>query len=67
MQLIYTHPNPMLVGQVRSYLESHSIPTELKNDFLQGGVGELAPIDLWQEVWLDTPFFSLRTAVHLVQ
>ena len=52
MQRVYSHPNPMLVGQVRSYLESHGIVTETKNDLLQGGAGELAPIDLWQEVWI---------------
>lgn len=52
MKLVYTHPNSLLVGQNRGYLESHGIKTEVKNELLQGGAGELAPIDLWQEVWV---------------
>ena len=48
--LIYTHPNGIMVGLVRSYLESHDIRCDLKNEILSGGMGELAPIDCWQEL-----------------
>lgn len=51
--LIYTHPNSIMVGLVKSYLDSHGIKTWTKNDILSGGMGELAPIDCWQELHLE--------------
>lgn len=52
MKRIYTHHNPMLVGIVRGKLELEGFHVELKNDLISGAAGELAPIDLWPELWL---------------
>ena len=64
--LIYTHPNSIMVGLVKSYLESHSIATRTKNEILSGGMGELAPIDCWQELHVLRDSDHAR-AVELVQ
>ena len=42
----------MLVGLVKGKLESEGVSVILKNDLSSGGAGELAPIDLWPEIWL---------------
>ncbi|MEH6592468.1 MAG: DUF2007 domain-containing protein [Halioglobus sp.] len=52
MKLAYTHPNSILVAQARSVLELAGIDCVLRNEFASGAIGELAPIDAWQEVWV---------------
>lgn len=53
MKLVYTHYNSMLVGLVRGKLELEGFAVEVRNDLAAGGAGELAPMDLWQELWVD--------------
>lgn len=52
MKLIYSHQNSMMVGLIKSKLESEGLEVILKNDMISGGAGELAPMDLWPELWL---------------
>lgn len=52
MRLIYTHYNPMLVGLMQGKLESEGIKVEVKNTIAAGGAGELAPTELWPELWV---------------
>lgn len=52
MTLIYTHPNHFAVVQVRDLLAAAGIECELRNEFALGAMGELAPIDVWPELWL---------------
>ncbi|MEH6571025.1 MAG: DUF2007 domain-containing protein [Halioglobus sp.] len=52
MKLAYTHPNSIVVAQARSVLELAGIDCMLRNEFASGAIGELAPIDAWQEVWV---------------
>lgn len=52
MKLIFTHPNPIIVGNIKNILENTGVKTELRNQFASGGVGELAPTEAWQELWL---------------
>jgi len=52
MRLLYTHHNSMLVGIVRGKLELEGIAVELRNDLTSGGAGELAPLDVWPELWI---------------
>jgi hypothetical protein len=52
MKLIYTHENRLLVELAKSRLEHAGIAVFLKNEFAQGAVGELAPLQAWPELWL---------------
>ena len=52
MKLIYTHENPLMVGNARNILEAARIEVFLKNEYVQSGIGETSPIDTWQELWL---------------
>lgn len=51
MKLLYTHPNRILVENARNIVENAGIETRLQNEFAGGGIGELAPIDAWVELW----------------
>ena len=51
MKLIYSHPNPIMVGSMRSALNALGIETEIRNDLLGGATGELAPDQTWVELW----------------
>lgn len=53
MKLIYTHENRLLVELAKSKLEIAGIAVFLKNEFAQGGSGELAPHQTWPELWLE--------------
>lgn len=53
MKLIYTHENRLLVELAKSKLEVAGIPVFLKNEFAQGGSGDLAPHQTWLELWLE--------------
>ncbi|MEX0624708.1 DUF2007 domain-containing protein [Saccharospirillum sp.] len=52
MKLVFTHPNHFAVIHVRHLLESHGIDCEVRNEFAVGAMGELAPIDVWPELWV---------------
>lgn len=53
MKLIFTHENRLLVELAKSKLEVAGIPVFLKNEFAQGGSGDLAPHQTWPELWLE--------------
>ncbi|WP_193162600.1 putative signal transducing protein [Microbulbifer hainanensis] len=53
MKLIFTHENRLLVELAKSKLEVAGIPVFLKNEFAQGGAGDLAPHQTWPELWLE--------------
>lgn len=52
MKLLYTHPNRILVENARNIVENAGIGTRLENEFAGGGIGELAPINAWLELWV---------------
>lgn len=52
MKLLYTHPNRILVENAKNIVENAGIATELRNEFAGGGMGELAPINTWLELWV---------------
>lgn len=58
MKLLYTHENPVLVGNARNIVENSGIEVFMKNEFVSGGIGELSPLDTWPELWVanDTDF-----------
>lgn len=53
MILVYTHPNHFAVSQMKSLLEARGLSCQLRNEFAVGGLGEIAPIDTWPELWLE--------------
>jgi len=52
MRLVYTHPNSILVGSMGSLLGAAGIEFTLRNEFLAGASGEIAPGETWMEVWV---------------
>ena len=52
MKLVYTNENRFLVANARNVLQNAGIAVSLKNEFAVGGVGDLAPIDAWLELWV---------------
>ena len=52
MKLIYTHENGFLVSNIKNIIENSGLSVELKNEFLSGGSGDLAPQDTWVELWV---------------
>ena len=52
MKLIYTHENSFLVSNIKNIVENAGLPVFLKNEFLGGGSGDLAPLDTWVELWV---------------
>ena len=52
MKMVYTHPNPVVVAQSRSAVELAGIECIVRNEYAGGGIGELAPIDTWPELWV---------------
>jgi len=53
MKLLYSHPQLVIVSQMRSLLEREGITVELRNEYAAGAIGELAPIDAWPELWVN--------------
>ena len=52
MKLVHTHPSNIVVAQARNALELAGIQCVLRNEYAAGGMGELAPIDVWPELWV---------------
>jgi len=52
LELVYTHPSPLIVAQARHALERLAIPCVVRNEYAAGAAGELAPIDTWPELWV---------------
>ena len=53
MKLAYTHPSHVMVAQARSALERAGIECRILNEFASGAMGELAPVDVWPELWVN--------------
>jgi len=52
MQQVFTDQNIALVGSIKSYLESHGIESQLRNEYSSSVMGEVAFFDVWPEVWV---------------
>jgi len=57
---LFANDDPFLFQLVQSELESLGIPHFVKNQFASGAMGELAPQDTIQEVWLTDPTWLAR-------
>lgn len=52
MLLLYTHENRFMVENIKNLLEPMGFELMIKNEFANGGIGELAVFDCWPELWL---------------
>ena len=52
MQLVYSHPNSMILGSMSSALNDIGIETEIRNAIMGGATGEIAPGETWIELWI---------------
>ena len=70
MKLIYTSENRLLVSNAKNILENAGIAAILKNEFASGGLGDLAALDTWLEVWVandedyDKAILTLKLALQ---
>lgn len=42
----------MIIGSLAGLLEQEGIQSEIRNDFLGGAAGEIAPGETWIELWV---------------
>jgi hypothetical protein len=52
VKLVFTHENSLIVGNARGLLEAAGIDVVIRNEFSQGGLGELSAFDTWPELWV---------------
>ena len=52
MQKIYATPDLMLGGLVKSRIEARGIEVAVRNEYLNGALGELPAQDCWYEIWV---------------
>jgi hypothetical protein len=52
LKLVHTHPSNIVVAQARNALERAGIKCALRNEYAAGAMGELAPIDVWAQLWI---------------
>ncbi len=53
MELIYTAPNPLLVGHAANLLEAAGVEVERRHFYLAGGAGDLPLNEVWPELWVE--------------
>lgn len=58
MKKLYSAENRLLVFHIKNLLEAEGVSTELKNEFAGGGIGDIAPLDTWIELWVDDESFD---------
>lgn len=63
LHLVYTHVNPLIVGNVRNLLEAAGIVCTVRNEFLGGGAGELPLNEVWPELWVTERDLSAANAI----
>jgi len=53
MELVYSNDQLLMVNHVKNLLLGANIESQIKNEFLAGGAGDLSPFDTWPELWVD--------------
>ena len=52
MKKVYTAADAVSAGLLKSVLEGEGIQAVLRNDLLQGGLGEIPQPSAWPEIWV---------------
>lgn len=58
MKKLYTAENRLLVFHIKNLLAAEGVETQLKNEFAGGGIGDIAPLDTWIELWVEDENFD---------
>lgn len=58
MKLIYSKENRFEVTAMRTFLESHGVPSFLKNEFTSSVMGEVPFFETWPEIWVADELFD---------
>ncbi|MBF7071999.1 DUF2007 domain-containing protein [Glaciecola sp. MH2013] len=56
----YYHPDRFQVYQVKSLLDAAGVPCFIKNEFIQGAMGEVSPLDCEPELWLNDAEWQIK-------
>lgn len=56
MKVVYSASNLVMVAHYRSLLESHGVPSRIRNEFLAGAAGELPPVECWPQLCVEDRF-----------
>jgi hypothetical protein len=60
MQRFFGHHERFQVYQVKSLLDDAGIPCFVKNELVQGAIGEIPPMDSEPEVWLPDDSWAVK-------
>ncbi len=58
MKLVFSKENRFEVIAMRSFLESHGVPSVLKNEFTSSVMGEVPFFETWPEIWVADEMFQ---------
>jgi len=53
MKLLYTNENRFIVSNMQNIIQNAGIKVQLKNEYIAGAAGDLAPLDTWLEIWVE--------------
>lgn len=53
MKVVYSASNLVMVAHYRSLLESHGLPSRIRNEFLGGAAGKLPPVECWPQLCVE--------------
>lgn len=62
---IFSHDNAMVVHNIKNILQNNGIVCTLKNEFGASAAGEVPPIEVWPEIWIDDA--QSEKAVQLIE
>lgn len=49
---LFTHENRLIVFNLKNLLQQQGIETQVRNEYSAGAAGDLAPHEVWPELWL---------------
>jgi len=52
MKIIFSDAQLIMVVNAQNVLQEIGIESQIKNEFLSGGAGDLSPLDSWPELWV---------------
>jgi hypothetical protein len=53
LEHILTIADPLIAGHLESTLSERGIHCYVRNHHLVGGAGEIPPLEVWPEIWVD--------------
>ena len=62
-KLLYSSFDTIFLGYIETLLSQSGIPTEYRNQYVSGGVGELPPVDVTPELWVEEAVFARAEAI----